>query len=507
MNQRKVYSDDTETTSKNRRRSFDTSPIQGTSARFARTLDNISNLFDKLSVIDENLMKDRSISSSRSTEADPNSSSVQDRLTRHMHIIAGGSRRGVSSGSLGRLCRSKSDSFVVDAARIDEFRANDANDRCKFLESELSLALDKIRGLNLEKAELRAHERTSRRMNVEVDTANKQTSIAAAELQLAREEVKNLQKLNSVLREKNATLMDANESHQAELDKLKNRMRTLRQEKAKKEAIVEAMSRKRTTEAQSARGSVFEIESAMGKLKERLRSSQCEISSVIKDNRSISEQLEELKLHHSATSTAYDSCVKENEDLRARVKELEDTVNSKDCELKESCDTIRKFESNKSQYISDEVMTNLLSQLADARAEASSARCEAKNALSQMDALRIKCVAALNREKRHRQDLQDMQSTRRENSQDSHEALIHSLKEKLQVSSGIYIKRIQKLHGTVNELKDKIYDLERRELKRAPVVVRSQSSSFTSSLRRKEEEDQEETSREGPVPEKYLTVY
>ena len=139
-------------------------------------------------------------------------------------------------------------------------------------------------------------------------------------------------------------------------------------------------------------------------------------------------------------------------------------------------------------------MTNLLSQLADARADARTARNEAKNAVAQLDALRVKCVLALNREKRNRKDLEDMQA--REDCEDHQpQALIQSLRDKLQVSSGIYLKRIQKLQGIVNELNDKVFELERRELKRAPVLVRRPPKNVSI------EADDEICRNQTPVPE------
>lgn len=489
MNQRKVYCDDDGGNGlTGRRRSNDISPIESSSSRFARTLDNISHLFDKLSAIDENLMDGGSILSPGSVGRDPNSSSVQDRLQQRMERIACGFKGSSTRVDLSRVHRSKSDSQTVDSARIEAFRANDANERCKFLESELAQALDRIRGLNSEKAEASARDRTSRRTH-----ESQQASIATAELQLAKEEIKNLLKVNAGLREKNAALMDMNESQQREMEKLKCRMRTIRTEKAKKEALVDEMARKRVSEAQSARGSVCEIETAMGKLKERLRVSHVDMNSARKENRDMAEQMEELKLHHSATSIAYESCVKENESLREKVKSLEDTLEVKTSELQETFVKIQSFDKSHLRPVSDEVMTSLLSQLADARAEASTARNEAKNAVAQLDALRVKCVLALNREKRNRKDLEDMQA--RGDCEDQPQALIQSLRDKLQVSSGIYLKRIQKLQGTVNDLNDKVFELERRELKRAPVLVRRPPRNVSI------EADDEVCRNQTPVPE------
>jgi len=509
MNQRKVYCDDDQELSYDERRSsIDISPIDADPGRFVRTLDNISQLFDKLSKIDESLTGERSIVSEESTRTDRNGESVQERLRKRMDRIATGITGDSVPGALRMMSRSKSDSCAVDSARIEAFRASDANERCKFLESELVQALDRIRSINQGKAE------TSRRISDRADSASKQASIAMAELQLAKEEIKNLLRLNSGLREKNGELKDMTESQQAEIEKLKSRMLTLRQDKAKKEALVEAVSRKRLIEAQSARGSVFEIESSMGKLRERMKLAQSDTSRLQKEKESLSDQLEELKMHHSATSTAYESCVKENETFRSRIQELEETVENKKVELQQS---FADYDANtKNQIVSDQVVTNLLSQLADAKAEASAARSETRNALSQLDNLRLKCVAALNREKRHRQDLEGMQQSTLVRSGENPNELIQSLRDKLQVSSGIYLKRIQKLQGTVNDLNEKVFDLERRQLKRAPVLIRpgnsKNSSCCSSSLSSRTtqrafiEPETEDEIRERPVPEKCLTV-
>ena len=128
----------------------------------------------------------------------------------------------------------------------------------------------------------------------------------------------------------------------------------------------------------------------------------------------------------------------------------------------------------------DHATVHLVNELSAAKNEALTAKMEAQKYAIQLEELRGQYTAALNKERQLRrkaieQECFSILSKTGRLDQTSRSAEFPS------ASTTVYLKRIRKLQNTVNELNDRIAEFEKRELKRAPVVVRRRKNEESSS--------------------------
>jgi hypothetical protein len=134
----------------------------------------------------------------------------------------------------------------------------------------------------------------------------------------------------------------------------------------------------------------------------------------------------------------------------------------------------------KTAPIDDHSTVHLVNQLSAAKDESLAARMEAQKYAIQLEEVRGQYTAALNKERqlRRRAIEQECFSIL---SKTGRLDLTARSADLASASSTVYLKRIRKLQNTVNELNDRIAEFEKRELKRAPVVVRRKKKDESSS--------------------------
>ena len=468
--------------------SEDVSPIDPHSTKFARTLENISTLFDRLSVIDDALLSQAQNESAISSRSGTDTS--RSRLEQVMNDIADGRS---PSCPVGPSCSRRNSVFKrirsgpegdASLAGPDDVAAQRAN----LLQLELERARDQIMRLVDERGALQndfGHgDRKRMRHTAELLTiVRKKCTSLETELRLSQEELRNCLKLNSSLRQRNMELLESSDGVRSENVKLKGRLNVLRSDNSRKADTIQAISKQQCAEISSARQSAREGESITAQLRQRIRTLQDELQQSVSDREKVTRDLEATKgvieqlngdLEQSRQATA--RLMDEGAKTKAKLDAMEARLKDRARDGGQHKQVIARVAPTS---IGDETIAALVTQLADARADTASAKQDTKDALSQLDQLKAKLFTTINRERNLRAEVDRLRSA-------DERAIVYerdhqSVHAELEAGRTVFLKKIQKMQKTINELNEKIFDLERRELKRAPVLVRSGSGTRSSS--------------------------
>lgn len=362
---------------------------------------------------------------------------------------------------------------------IDQFVAQDAMDKVEFHRIELDQAKAYIRHLLEERERIisrssRGETKRLKQVQDELQILKQKHTVVEAELQLAREELRNVLKLNAAVRQRNAELVETNESLKGENIKFKGRLAVLRSDISKKNGQLQSVSQRQSEEMLTARHSARAKDIECSHLLVRIRELQEELTEWRQKNEGMQTRFDhvrgELEISHSQLREAKETNDKvefQNEQLRDQVKELHGNVKSLHADHQKLAVEKKTNDSHES------TISSLINQLADARADTLSARAEAKQVATQLESLKEKFVASVTRERALKAELSEARVREVKESVEEtntvQAAQLDSLK-------GVYMTKFKKMQKTINELNDKIYELERRELTRAPVIVSARRS-------------------------------
>ena len=403
--------------------------------RFSQTLQNISCLLEKLNAIDNPMNKSK---------------------------LAERGKDGAFNETL-----------------IEKFVAQDAMDKVEFHKIELDQAKAYIRHLVDERERIlcrssRGETKRLKQVQDELQLIKQKHTVVEAELQLSREELRNVLKLNAAVRQRNAELIETNESLKGENIKFKGRLAVLRSDISKKNGQLESVSQRQSEEMLTARHSARAKEIECTHLLARTRELQEELRESRQNTESMQTRYDyvraDLEMSQSQIREAKETCDKlgfQNVQLREQVQELQGNVKSL------HADHQKLAVDNKTKDSHETTISSLINQLADARADTLSARAETKQVASQLESLKEKFVASVTRERTLKAELSE---ARAREVKEAAEEINTVQAAQLDSLKGVYMTKFKKMQKTINELNDKIYELERRELTRAPVIVSARKS-------------------------------
>ena len=465
--------------------------------RFQTAVHNISRLFDRITAIEDELTQSQKVISQRAPDEVWSESShprepAPDR--RFMTTIL------PPKPQIQGRSKSLPESLLT-STNLDNFQMMDEIERRRFIELELERQRERAR------AAARPIPKRTLSPCLQQISERGRLSEVKAELTVAREEAKNLIRVNAELRKRNNMLSSQNEALESKFDKLKNRHNVLRSENARLAEALKSAAHQQSQEAVNARESVRQAEARHAGTRAELWGANQQLNELRKRNESLQSELTVAR--------------KENENLQERVKtlELEKDITVNDIHTMENrVRCLERVKPDPSRTHSDTVLLQLVDQLAQAREDAVSARAEIEKQKMEFEDFRKQCTTALHRERINRRKAIESECLSLLSSTGLMTQTLQQepVQESTNRSEKTYLKRIRSLQDTVNNLNEKIAEFERRELSRAPVVLRSRSGQrkakktptqlphitrgypavLTSFLC----DDDEEEERSGPVP-------
>lgn len=431
--------------------------------RIGSSENNLERLFSRLSAIEAELDSGQKTLSHGRGRIVWSHSSCEEDLTAKMDEIADSRMASTVPGSIRFRASSKGQGSNPAVYHLQEFQANEKSERCRFLELELSRANDRIKSLM---SAIQSSDRGRlRNLNDQLGVINVRASTASAELQLARDEVRNLIKVNAAVRERNVHLSSETEKYKADAVRLKKRLSVIRAENSRLSDSLSSVTARESLDMCSARDSARRAETACSGLRQQQVVLEAQLAHSKKENVDLSSRVQSLVLESGHLRDELMKRADEKEKLDESVLELEGRLRSIEADRERLV-----AQPTQAPSVSESLVASLVDQLTQAKEDALHARSESTRAQAELGELRLKCMQAIHRERHQRRDLDRsmMSSTVRG----------ESLTRISEPGSQVYLKKIRKMQTVINQLNEQIFELEKRELQRAPVIVRRSSRSL-----------------------------
>jgi hypothetical protein len=423
--------------------------------RFNNAVHNITRLFDRISAIEDELTQSQNVLSDRVHDE------IWSETSNHREPVI--DRKAATTMLPPKSqCQVRSKSVpdtLFSSKKIDSFQASDEIERRRFIELELERQRDRFVP--------RGNVRNSLGPCLQQISERGRFSEVKAELTVAREEAKNLTRVNAELRKRYNVLASERDACESKFEKLRRRHSVLRSENARLSDSLKAVSHQHSQEAVSARETVRQADARHAGTRAELWAANQEITNLKQEN-------EKLKIDLDLSRT-------ENHSLRERVKVLESekqTLMNDLQTIENRVICIEKHHSGVNERLAstradgDTVLLQLVEQLSQAREDAVTARSEANKYMTELEEFRKQSISALHRERLMRKKAIESECL----SLLSHTMQHEPVRESENRNERTYLKRIRTLQDTVNALNERIADFERKELSRAPVILRSRSA-------------------------------
>lgn len=425
--------------------------------RFQTAVHNISRLFDRISAIEDELSQSKDALANPPGDEMWSDSSIADSGVK----VKGKSDRIKMKDLKERYC---SVPEPLSASRIESFRVSEAEEKRKFLELELQRVRDRAAS-----APTISRSIVSRRFKTRPHTAQQDPpDKTIAELSVTREEVKNLLRINALLRKKSQQASSEADRNRCEQARLKGRLSILRSENIRLSESIKDMTTQYSADLNNARDATKRAESLLVGSRAELDSARLRMQELSDQSNSIARELEKSR-------SAFD-------EQTTRLQELQlykdrTTEDLKVLELRLTSIESKKLSQAKSLPQTESLVAQLVKQLTDAKEESLQAKSELEKYSIQLEDMRRHYTLAINKERQNRKKEIEQECF---SLLSATGCLTQSIRriDPVDNSSAVYLKRIRKLQNTVNDLTEKVTEYERRELRRAPVVVRKRSKSM-----------------------------